>query len=179
VVHWLYVSIIRPSITFASLVWWPGCQMANAKKRLRRVQRFACLGIAGAMCTTPTSATEALTCLPPLELQVQLHIVSGAWDVGLTFTPLEDVVAYWYSFSSRIPYVIWGSMLWGQHLILNQNIGLLYWLEKSGPEDLESSCSQKGSSGLQMGTGWRMGLGLDSMGNLWEEGSVGKYDTVF
>ena len=26
VVHWLYVSIVRPSVNFASLVWWPGCQ---------------------------------------------------------------------------------------------------------------------------------------------------------
>jgi hypothetical protein len=35
VVHWLYVSVIRPSFTFAALVWWPGCQMAIAKKKLR------------------------------------------------------------------------------------------------------------------------------------------------
>ena len=34
VVHWLYVSIIRTTVTFASLVWWPGCQTANAKKKL-------------------------------------------------------------------------------------------------------------------------------------------------
>jgi hypothetical protein len=34
VVHWLYVSIIRPSITFATLVWWPGGRTASAKKRL-------------------------------------------------------------------------------------------------------------------------------------------------
>jgi len=39
VVYWLYVSIIRPSISFASFVWWPGCQMAGAKKSLSRVQR--------------------------------------------------------------------------------------------------------------------------------------------
>ena len=85
VVHWLYVSIIRPSITFASLVWWPGCQMANAKKRLRTVQRLACLGITGAMHTTPSSAMEALTCLPPLELVVQSEASSVAhrlWSLG-------------------------------------------------------------------------------------------------
>jgi hypothetical protein len=32
VVYWLYTSIIRPSITFASLVWWTGCQTSSAKK---------------------------------------------------------------------------------------------------------------------------------------------------
>jgi hypothetical protein len=64
VVHWLYVSIVRPTVTFASLVWWPGCQMANAKKKLSKIQRLARLGITGAMHTTPTSAMEALICLP-------------------------------------------------------------------------------------------------------------------
>jgi hypothetical protein len=71
VVQGLYVSIIRPSITSASLVWCPGCQTAGAKKRLSRVQRLACLGITGAMRTTPTSGMVALTDLPPLELLVQ------------------------------------------------------------------------------------------------------------
>jgi hypothetical protein len=71
VVHWLYISIIRPSVTFASLVWWSGCQTASAKKKLSRVQRLACLGITGAMHTTPTNAMEALICLPPLELVEQ------------------------------------------------------------------------------------------------------------
>jgi len=70
VVHWLYVSIIRPSINFLSLVWWPSCQTASAKKRLSRIQRLKCLGITGVMCTTPISAMDALTCLPPLELLV-------------------------------------------------------------------------------------------------------------
>jgi hypothetical protein len=71
VAHWLYVSIITSSITFVSFVWWPGCQMAISKIKLSRVQRLACLGITGAMCTTPTNAVEALICLPPLELVVQ------------------------------------------------------------------------------------------------------------
>jgi len=63
VAHWLHVSTIRPSITFASLVWWPGSQTASAQKKLSRVQRLACLGITGAMRTTPTNAVEAL--IPP------------------------------------------------------------------------------------------------------------------
>jgi hypothetical protein len=71
VVYWLYTSIIRPSITFASLVWWTGCQTSSAKKQVSRVQRLACLGIVGAMCTTPTSAMEALTCHLPLDLVVR------------------------------------------------------------------------------------------------------------
>jgi hypothetical protein len=54
VVHWLNISIIWPSITLASLIWWPDYQMINAKKRPR--QRLACLGITGAMHTSPTGA---------------------------------------------------------------------------------------------------------------------------
>jgi Rad3-related DNA helicase len=41
----MWISIIRPSITFASTVQWPGCQTASSKKRLSRIQRLACLGI--------------------------------------------------------------------------------------------------------------------------------------
>jgi hypothetical protein len=64
VVHWLYVSITTPSISFASLLWWPGCQTASAKKKLSRTQRLAYLGIIGAMCTTPTSSVETFICVP-------------------------------------------------------------------------------------------------------------------
>ena len=78
VFHCLCVSIIRPSISFASLVWWPGCQTANAKKRLSVVQRLACLGIMGAKCTTPTGAMGALTGPPPLDLVIEGEARSAA-----------------------------------------------------------------------------------------------------
>jgi hypothetical protein len=79
---WLYVSITRPSISFASLVWWPGSQTASDKKKLSRVQRLACLGITEVICTTPTDAIVALTGLPLLDLVIhseacQWHIASG------------------------------------------------------------------------------------------------------
>ena len=85
VVHWLYVSVIRPSVTFASLVWWPGCQTASATKKLSRIQRLTCLWITGAMRTTPTRAMEALICLPPLELVERIEARSAAhrlWSLG-------------------------------------------------------------------------------------------------
>jgi hypothetical protein len=96
VVHWLYVAIVRLTISFASLVWWPGCQMASTKK-LSKVQRLACLGITGALRTTPTGAMEALVGLPPLDLviwgrQGRWHIASGAWGAGPIFTLNTDIV---------------------------------------------------------------------------------------
>jgi hypothetical protein len=67
----LVTLVVWPSITFASLVWSPGCETARAKKQLSKVQRLASLGITGAMSTIPTDAVEALVCLPLLELVVQ------------------------------------------------------------------------------------------------------------
>jgi hypothetical protein len=68
VVYWLYNSAVRPSITFTSLVWWPSCETARTRQQLSTIQRLACLGITGAMRTTPTNVVEALVSLPPLDL---------------------------------------------------------------------------------------------------------------
>ena len=88
VVHWLYVAIIQPTISFASLVWWPGCQMASTKSKLSKVQRLACLGITGAFHTTPTGGMEALVSLPPLDLVIQGQARLAAhhlWSLGCWF----------------------------------------------------------------------------------------------
>jgi hypothetical protein len=85
VVHWLYVDIVRPTISFASLVWWPGCQTTSTKNKLSKVQRLSCLGITGAFRTTPTGAMEALVGLRPLDLVIQGEARSAAhrlWSLG-------------------------------------------------------------------------------------------------
>jgi hypothetical protein len=85
VVHWLYVAIIWPSISYASIAWWPGRQTASAKKRLSRIQRCACLEITGAICNTPTVAVMVLTGLPPLDLVIQCEARSAVyrlWSLG-------------------------------------------------------------------------------------------------
>ena len=85
VLHWLCVAIIRLPVTFASLVWWPGCQTASDKRKRSRVQRLACLGITGAMRSTAINAVEALICLPPLDFVIQSEARSAAhrlWSLG-------------------------------------------------------------------------------------------------
>jgi hypothetical protein len=80
-----YVSIIWWFITFASLVWWPSYQTANTKKRLSRIQRLACLGIAGAMRNSPIDVMEALTGFSTLELVIQCEAKPAAhfpWSLG-------------------------------------------------------------------------------------------------
>jgi hypothetical protein len=52
--------------------------MASAKKRLSRIQRCACLGITGAIRTTPTGAAEELTSPPALDLVIQCEVRSAA-----------------------------------------------------------------------------------------------------
>ena len=97
VVHWLCVAIVWPTTSFASLVWWPGCQTASTKSKLSKVQRLACLGITGAFRTTPTGAMEVLVGLPPLDLLIQggrRHIASGVWGVGLTSTLDKGIPVY-------------------------------------------------------------------------------------
>jgi hypothetical protein len=57
----------------------------QCQKKLSRVQTFACLGITGAMCTTPMSAMEALTCPPPLDLVVEgkaRAVAHRLWSLG-------------------------------------------------------------------------------------------------
>ena len=77
--------------------------MASAKKILNRIQMLGYLGIMVAMHNTPSGAMEALTYTPPSPLPIELfvqgearlaHIDSGVWDVGPTFTPVEDIVTY-------------------------------------------------------------------------------------
>jgi hypothetical protein len=86
VVHWLYFAIVRPSISFASLVWLPGCQTASTKKKLSKVQQtLACFGIKGALRNTPTGSKEALVGLPPLDVVIQGEASSTAhrlWNLG-------------------------------------------------------------------------------------------------
>ena len=81
--NWLYITVVRPIITYASLVWWPKVEQRTAQNKLQRLQRLACLAITGAMHTCPTAAMEALIGLLPLYLHIRREAMSCATRLAI------------------------------------------------------------------------------------------------
>lgn len=77
-IRWLYQAIIRPMITYASLVWWERAQGRKNSLMLGNIQRLACMAVTGAMKTTPTIAMEALLDLLPLHLEIKKEAAKSA-----------------------------------------------------------------------------------------------------
>jgi ribonuclease HI len=82
--HWLYVAVIRPQITYASLVWWQKAQQTTAAKELTSLQRLACLCTTGAFSSTPSAALEILLGLLPLSLFISMEARLAAYRLKIT-----------------------------------------------------------------------------------------------
>lgn len=70
IVYWIYTTVVRPIFSYGSLVWWSRLKLKTAKDRVDSLQRLACIGITGALRTTPTAALEVMLNLHPLDLHV-------------------------------------------------------------------------------------------------------------
>lgn len=55
-VLWLYTMVVKPIISYASIIWWPKVEQATVRTRFDSLQRLVCLGVLGAMTTTPIKA---------------------------------------------------------------------------------------------------------------------------
>jgi hypothetical protein len=60
VVYWIYTAVGRHIVTYAATVWWPRFKFKTSRAELSKLQRIACLGITGAVKTTPTMVIEIL-----------------------------------------------------------------------------------------------------------------------
>ena len=69
--NYIYIAIIRPMLSYAAVVWWQRSNLGSSKVLLNHVQRLACLGITGALRTTPTAALEVLTGITPLDMHIR------------------------------------------------------------------------------------------------------------
>jgi hypothetical protein len=88
--HWVHTAIIRPKITYGSIVWADKLNQTQIEK-LERVQRRSLCHITQPIFkSTPTKGMEALLGIPPLDLHAQelalnsrfrtRNLVKKTWD---------------------------------------------------------------------------------------------------
>ena len=71
IINWIYTMIIRPILTYGTIVWWPRSKQVTRRRELQKVQRTACMATTGAFPTTPTAAMEMILGLTPLHIFIQ------------------------------------------------------------------------------------------------------------
>ena len=65
---WMYTALIRPIMSYGCMIWINSTYKISHIKKLRRVQRKACLSALNAMNSTPTAALELILNLEPIEI---------------------------------------------------------------------------------------------------------------
>lgn len=113
--HWLYKSVIRPVLTYGSVVWWTSMEKKCNIITLQKVQRTCCLGISGAMRTTSSRALETILDIRPIEIQIKYEAaltanrlkVMGEWinrdHRSYHQKIIEGTIGYPTEVSDRIP----------------------------------------------------------------------------
>ncbi|KAL1448474.1 hypothetical protein WDU94_005530 [Cyamophila willieti] len=83
-IHWSYMAIIRPMVTYASLVWWPKTKEKTAQAVIQKIQRLACISITGAIKTCPTAAMETMLDMLPLYMHIKKDAMQSALRLSMT-----------------------------------------------------------------------------------------------
>jgi hypothetical protein len=78
-VHWLYTMVVRPMITYGSIIRWSKVSQRQAAAKLLSIQRLACLCITGPIRSTPMAAMETLLNLPLLNIFIKGEARMGAY----------------------------------------------------------------------------------------------------
>uniref|UniRef100_A0A1B6KRF7 RNase H type-1 domain-containing protein n=1 Tax=Graphocephala atropunctata TaxID=36148 RepID=A0A1B6KRF7_9HEMI len=76
---WLYKAIVRPQITYGSLVWWTKVNQSTVQVKLASLQRLACLLITGAFSSSPTMTLEVMLGLLPLDILIKAEARKAAY----------------------------------------------------------------------------------------------------
>lgn len=75
---WLYTTVVRPSLTYANIVWWPRTELYTIQNELQKFQRTATLAATGCMRTTPSAALEIILGIPPLHTFIKQEAAMSA-----------------------------------------------------------------------------------------------------
>jgi ribonuclease HI len=80
--RWIYTGIIRPAISYGSLVWAKACMKEKNIAKLRKVNRLALLSFGFLRRSTPTAGAEVINHVMPLDLHILMEAVSAWWRTG-------------------------------------------------------------------------------------------------
>jgi ribonuclease HI len=129
IAHWIYTAIIRPIVTYASIVWWERTTIKYIITKLNSLQRLACLMITGASRSTPTASLEVLLDLPPLHLFVKHEAALTNYNFIISnFREIKRLADNKLSFSECIPL--------SDHTIMQYNFNQNYSIEFPDRNDI-------------------------------------------
>ena len=78
VTHWIYTTILRPTLTNGAVVLVSCLEMETNRAIINRVQRMACRMITGSMRSTPTIGMEVLLGLTPITEVVREYAIASS-----------------------------------------------------------------------------------------------------
>ena len=84
IVKWIYTAVVRPILCYGALVWWRAAKIKVRRDRLGTVQRKACLGITGAMRSTPQEALEVILNIAPIQMHLKNLALRSAARLSAT-----------------------------------------------------------------------------------------------
>ena len=78
----IFTAILRPRLTYASIVWWSRVKQKTAVVRLERLRGLILRRMSGASKFSLTTALGALMGLEPLHLTITAEAGKAAWRIG-------------------------------------------------------------------------------------------------
>jgi ribonuclease HI len=80
-VCWAYTGIVRPALTYGSIVWAKGCQGVMIMRKLTRINRLALLTLGHFRYSTPTAGLEVIMNVLPLDLHIKQVAALAMWRI--------------------------------------------------------------------------------------------------
>ncbi len=75
--RWLYTGIVRPALTYGSLVWGKACETEQIKRELNKLNRLALLSMGHFRRSSPTAGLEVITNVMPLHLWIKCEAATA------------------------------------------------------------------------------------------------------
>ena len=83
-IYWMYSMLIIPYLMYGCAVWWQRGEVSVVRNQLNHLQRMCCLGVTGAMTTTPTAALEAILNILPLHILAEKIARAASYKLAVT-----------------------------------------------------------------------------------------------